>query len=332
VLDLPRQSTILVPNYFQGVEIDTLLHNGFDLRFYRIDAELRIDVADLAARIDDSVSALYVIHYFGWPQPMEAVMDFCRERGLKLIEDCALSLFSQDASGEWLGSYGDLSLYSVYKSLSLPHGGYLVTRRERHTTKLQAAPLLSTIVQTSDLLHQHLRASGWLHVERGIRKATSMVRRAVRRDREETVTSGGSDWDSRFLNYGASRLTEFLMKSVNPDRVIASRRRNYRHLAHRLEDRARVLFPKLPEGVCPLFLAVMVDDKLDAMKFLDSRGVGTVNLWWDDHTACPPELSAPVSHLRRYLLELPIHQCLSDENVDRVADAFLAYLETSRRS
>ena len=70
------------------------------------------DVAIVGAPIDETVSALYVIHYFGFPQPLRLARSFCDAHRIALIEDCALSLFSRD-DGVWLGSVGDLALKVV---------------------------------------------------------------------------------------------------------------------------------------------------------------------------------------------------------------------------
>ena len=321
-LGLPAGSTILVPNYFQGVEIDTLLHNGFKLRFYRIGKGLEIDLDSAADGFDETVSAFYVIHYFGWPQRMNPIVAFCRERGLKLIEDCALALFSRDGD-EWLGSRGEIAIYSQYKTLPLPHGGFLVAPRSGGHNDLVAPPLSSTVRQLTDLIQQDMRASGWAGPERWLRSVVTITRRMGPSPKAVGVTSGGATWDPRLLAYRASALTRALMKTAYPDRVISSRRRNYLYLRDRLEGRIESPLPELPEGVCPLFFPVMVKDKPAVIEQLAARGVGSVNLWWEPHPACPEKMAREVQHLRLGLLELPIHQSLSLEDVDLVADAFL---------
>ncbi len=42
-----------------------------------------------------------------------------------LVEDCALSLFSE-ADGKPLGAFGDYSVFCLYKTLPVPNGGVLV--------------------------------------------------------------------------------------------------------------------------------------------------------------------------------------------------------------
>jgi dTDP-4-amino-4,6-dideoxygalactose transaminase len=65
-IQLPVGSTVLVPSYFQGTEIDTLIAAGYKLRFYAIDDNFEVDLADVEQKLDDNVSALYIIHYFGY--------------------------------------------------------------------------------------------------------------------------------------------------------------------------------------------------------------------------------------------------------------------------
>jgi len=328
-LKLPAGSTILAPNYHQGVEIDTLLAAGYRVLFYRLNEHLEIDLSDAERRLDDTVSALYVIHYFGFPQPMAAVRAFCQAHRLKLIEDCALSLFSRH-DGAWLGSHGDLALFSVYKTLPLPHGGFLVTKGDSPAMALRPAPLASTLVQINDLAQQTLRATGWAAVGRWTAQGSRRLSRLIRWDRRRTISSGDSSWDPRVLGHRASRWVIGLMWLMDRDRVVVRRRANYVRLAARLRGEVPCPFPELPPGTCPLFFPVMVPDKVRFQQHLAALGVESVNLWDASHPTCPPALAAEVSHWRSHCLELPIHQELDGDAIDRVATAVLTVLESHR--
>lgn len=330
-LKLPAGSTILVPNYHQGVEIDTLIAAGHAVRYYRVDERLQIDLCDAEREIDASVAALYVTHYFGFPQPMTAVRAFCEAHRLKLIEDCALSLFSRHHD-EWLGSAGDIAIYSVYKTLPLPHGGFLVTRGEHPARSLSGAPLGSTFIQTMDLVQQTLRAAGWRAVERSVTLTSRRVTRLMRWNRSQTIVSGGALWDSRLLGHGASRSVRAQMRFVDRERVVMRRRANFVRLASRLNGAVSCPFPDLPPGVCPLFFPLMVPEKARFQQHLADLGVGSVKLWDASHPTCPPKYAAEVAHWREHCVELPIHQELSDDAIDRVATAALAALERQHDS
>jgi len=325
-LNLPPGSTILVPAYHQGVEIETLLVAGYRLRYYRLDDRLGIDFADLERRLDKDVSALHVIHYFGFAQPLGLIRRFCEAHRLKLIEDCALSLFARD-NGTWVGSVGDLALFSVYKTLPVPHGGFLVTRQARSANGLRPAPWRSTAMQTLDLMNYGLQASGWgRQIETWLGRASHWVARRVGWDRNRTIGSGGANWDPRMLGHRASAWTVWLMQFMDRDTVIARRRANFQRLAARLRGRVSLPFPELTDGACPLFFPVLVPDKVRVQQDLEALDVQSVNLWDTSHPSCPPELAAEVSHWRRDCLELPIHQELTAADIDRVADAVIETL------
>src|SRR3954464_527470 len=117
---------VLVPAYHHGVELETLLAAGVTPVFYRVDAQMRADFAD--ARLKSAgAAALYLIHYAGFPQDMQAARQLSTELGVPLIEDCALSLLSRDGEKP-LGSTGDLSVFCLYKTLPVPNGGALLAR------------------------------------------------------------------------------------------------------------------------------------------------------------------------------------------------------------
>src|SRR5712691_7753163 len=314
-LRLPPASTILVPSYHEGVELDTLLAAGHRLRYYRVDEALRINLADVERRLDASVSALYVIHYFGFPQSLTALRSFCDAHGLRLIEDCALSLFSR-ADGTWLGSVGDLALFSVYKTLPLPHGGFMATKAPRSAAALAPAPRFSTLAQALDLLHQGVEASAWWRLEKWWTRASRRAARMIRWQRDGIVASGGARWDSRLLDYGASPWIVPLMRFMDRDAVIARRRANYERLASRLRGHVSFPFPELRAGTCPLFFPVMVPEKVRFQQELERLGVQSVNLWDASHPTCPPALAAEVRPCAVHSLSLPSPRDLGEGKVD----------------
>src|SRR5207245_4601547 len=105
--------------------------------FFRVDGQMRADLDDARKRAD-GVSCLYMIHYAGFPQDMAAARRLADELGVPLVEDCALSLLSRDGEKP-LGSFGDLSVFCLYKTLPVPNGGLLLVRGE-FARKLDTLP------------------------------------------------------------------------------------------------------------------------------------------------------------------------------------------------
>src|SRR5438105_10626089 len=61
--------SVLMPAYHHGVELETLLAAGVKPVFFRVDPQMRADFDDARAK-SAGASALYVIHYAGFPQDM----------------------------------------------------------------------------------------------------------------------------------------------------------------------------------------------------------------------------------------------------------------------
>src|SRR3954464_2427920 len=128
---------VLVPAYHHGVELETLLAAGVEPVFFRVDGQMRADFADARTK-GAGAAALYVIHYAGFPQDMEAARQLARELGVPVIEDCALALLSRDGEKP-LGSFGDVSVFCLYKTLPVPNGGALLARGD-YAKKLDLLP------------------------------------------------------------------------------------------------------------------------------------------------------------------------------------------------
>ncbi len=322
-IGLTPGTTILVPSYFQGTEIDTLIAAGYRLKFYRIERDFGVDLSDVENKVDEKVTALFIIHYFGLPQPLAAIEEFCRRRSLALIEDCALSLFSRDRD-TWLGSRGDMALFSVHKTLPLPHGGFLACK-VGGSSKLEPPPVHSTILQTADLLAQAAKCAMSSRTVDNLWNKTSGKRAALA---GRTVVSGAITLDPAVFRYSVSSLTLRLMGLCNPAEIIDRRRANFLQLHELLDGTACRPLKGLPDGACPLFYPVIVENKFAFRDELFRLGIGSVNLWSRSHPACPD--AADVVYLRRGMLELPIHQQLDHDDIKRIGEAVARLLAKKR--
>ena len=87
---------------------------------YQIDpASIR---AAIAARPPGAVKAIIPVHLFGQACDLDAVMEIAGEHGLRVIEDAAQAIGTEDVHGRRVGSVGDIGTYSFFPSKNL--GGY----------------------------------------------------------------------------------------------------------------------------------------------------------------------------------------------------------------
>jgi dTDP-4-amino-4,6-dideoxygalactose transaminase len=76
----------------------------------------------IAAVLSERTRAIIVVHLAGWPCDMDPIMQLARERGLKVIEDCAQA---QGAvyKGRKVGSIGDVGAFSFCQDKIMTTGG-----------------------------------------------------------------------------------------------------------------------------------------------------------------------------------------------------------------
>jgi perosamine synthetase len=87
---------------------------------------MRVD--QIEEKITPRTKAIMVVHLYGLPAEMDAVLEIAKKNGLKMIEDAA-EAHGQAYRGRPCGSFGDLSTFSFYanKHITTGEGGMIVT-------------------------------------------------------------------------------------------------------------------------------------------------------------------------------------------------------------
>ncbi|NCP17217.1 hypothetical protein CO134_02600 [Candidatus Kuenenbacteria bacterium CG_4_9_14_3_um_filter_39_14] len=67
-----------------------------------------------AKKYSERTKAIMVYHQYGFPQDMDKILDFARDKKLIIIEDCAHAIDSS-YKGKPLGTFGDFTIYSFSK-------------------------------------------------------------------------------------------------------------------------------------------------------------------------------------------------------------------------
>lgn len=317
-LGLKPGDAVLMPSYAHGVEIQTLLSKGLKLTYYRINKDLSIDFEHLESLITSSTRALYVIHYLGFAQPIERLREMADKRGLTLIEDCALSMFSTIPAGP-LGSFGDAGIFCIYKTLPVPHGGLIVMNRpDLAMPEPPGKPgLSSTCSYVARRALEHFEAA-WGPLHRIGSVAKSAGRLFKRSINATTIPVDTNEFEENMVDLGLSSIAMGIIRRLDHADVVRRRRENFTGLLERLDKSVRVLFSELPEGVCPLSMPVMVHDKRSLRETLLEDGIETVN-FWSNRNADIPDAFPEADFLREHLLEVPIHQGLTEKHIDYMA-------------
>jgi len=331
-LGFQNGDTVLMPDYHSGVEVWAVRAAGARVRYYHINRNMEPDLDELRQLSRSNSRALYLIHYLGWPQPIQELTALCRERDMILIEDCALALFSE-VEGQPLGSLGDYAIFCLYKTLPVPNGGLLVQNRNVHPAlsrmELKRCDRVSVLGRSVELMLEWIRgrseivgnALTWAKRSGGRALTALGVKRLPVADISPDFRSDG--YDVTKLNIGMSPLCRTLMERFDYESIRQKRRRNYSLMQERLANRVPLWGKELVKGVCPLFFPLLVQDKKTAARALRERGVAAVELWNYGFPEAKGEEGPDARFLREHVLELPIHQDVTHSQVEYMADQVL---------
>jgi perosamine synthetase len=324
---LGKGDEIVFPAYHSGTESSPLQHLGCKLRLYNVAADLSIDLDEIEARITTSTKALYAIHFFGFPGPIAEMRQLADRYGLLLIEDVALSMLAQ-TDGRPLGTFGDFSIFCLYKTVPTAAGGVLAINRA--DIPLPAAPprvdwyndLNLTLKRRLAHMEQHGGA-----VTRGLMHAFERFARfCVRRAKLKVIAPDAMDFQTDLLEYDLGPLTRRMLPRFDYEWIASQRRANYQWLVDELAGSdVTPLRRELPEGAVPLFFPVLAKDKFGLVSRLHAEGIEAIPVWGLHHPHVPRGEFPSVEFLVDHLVEVPVYQDLSADNLERIRDGLLRH-------
>lgn len=297
VLDLPRGSEVITTALTFVSTNHVLLYEGLTPVFADVDARTgNLSVADVASRITDRTGAIMLVHYGGYPCDLDEFYALARNRGLRVIEDCAHACGAA-YRGARIGSHGDLHAFSFHavKNLSMGEGGGLTV--------------------TSPENNERLRRLRWL----GITKSTydRTARSGYRWDYDVAEVGFKYNMSDVQAAIGLAQLRRLDRENARRAAIAA---RYYRRLAAtpgvtllKYEDDRKSSFHLLP---------ILAERRDDLMRKLREGGVESgVHYRRNDQYSMFAAAELPqCEKFWRSVVSLPMHLQLSDEQVDYVCD------------
>lgn len=321
-LKLPADAEVLMPAYHCGTEVEALLRAGVGCRFYEASDSLQPDEEELADLLDERVVGLYLIHYLGFPQDVHRWRRWCDAHDLLLIEDAAQGWFGT-IDDRPMGSFGDLSIFTFYKTVGVPDGAAVLHRdglrppSRRGPLRLgtvgirHAEWLLSRSALLADLSDRLRSELGRVH--RGFDPAMS------------TYVLGDPDSPP-------SRTTRFLLPRLVDPTLAERRRANYERLLQELGDEVATPFARLATGACPWAFMIPAEDKQGFLESLLRQRVRALDFWSEAHPSLPADQFPRARSLRARLVGLPVHQELRESDLARLGPAVRKAREQGRKA
>jgi dTDP-4-amino-4,6-dideoxygalactose transaminase len=263
---------------------------GMRVRYADVDpASLTVSVESVEDALTPTTAAVVVTHLYGLLADVEAIVALCRRRGVKVVEDCAQAAGAR-RGGRRAGSFGDAAAFSFYP------------------TKNLAALGDGGAVATSDT---------------GTAGRARMLRQYGWESKYRVAAPGGRN----------SRLDELqaaILRARLPLLDVANDRRRAIVRAYEkvLAGASARLVTRAGEDSAAHLAVVVVDERDSVRAALAAEGVGTdvhypvadhrQPVWGDRHA----DVRLPVTEEAvDRVLTIPCYPELTDEEVERVADA-----------
>jgi dTDP-4-amino-4,6-dideoxygalactose transaminase len=313
-LRLSPGEKVLLPDYHCGSELDVLVRMGLDSDFYPVGDDLQPDLAAIRAGLDRGARVVYVIHFFGYAQPIHEIAGLAEAAGALVIEDLALGLYSTFETGEPLGTVGDAAIFSLVKTLALPDGGICVAPGPSAPTALPPPPTVPVL--------RELRA-----LSRNARRRTPRDSFARLDAAERVAWDPGAGAAGHLPPRALSWPSRALLRLQDHDRIVRHRRATYDALHAAVSARRpgdadlRPLLPPRPPGACPSFFPLFAREADAVARELLRHGIEPVHFWRRAHPRSPRVALSDGTSLRDSVLRLPVHHGIGPEEVARIAGA-----------
>jgi len=274
ITGIQKGDHILVPGFICRDLLAAIHAIGAIPVFYPVSRNLQVAIPPASLPIAQVALA---VNYFGFPQDLTPFEEYCDRTGAILIEDNAHGLFSHDEIGRLLGTRGDIGIFSLRKTISLPNGAALLLKT--HSTYLPPPqiPFLTGALPITFRIKRILRGFP-LPIGTNLPKLLTEMGRHIRKFRTgQEIPPSPPDAEQRMPeNANPCRELPDILAQVDPDSETRRRRELYLILDEKIRERGGApVFAKLPIGTVPyVFPFRATGDSVEKIKhFLASVGL-----------------------------------------------------------
>ena len=230
-LKIPPGSKVMLPAWVAEGIIDPFRKKKMEVVFYNSLPNLSPDLENIAGLIktESGIRFIVIIHYFGFPQRLDEIMHLCRASGILVLEDCVHSMFSRNEDGLLTGSTGDIAFFSLPKILPVPDGGLFLIHNPELTYLTEKVKYRRTLAG-SLLVYFHLLfllVKSW-----EVKLGYSIFYRFVNLFSKGLYTTYYFILQRSFQPQPVSEITKKILKNIDYEQLIATRRRNIEKIYH----------------------------------------------------------------------------------------------------
>ena len=339
-LDIPAHSSVLVPTYHCPTMVAPVLLANLNVCYFGLLPTGLPNIDAIEESIAKKCKAMLVPHYFGLAKSLKEVRQWCDERGIALIEDCAHCYFGQ-AGERAVGEWGDFATASLSKFFPLPEAGLLASAHRFITPVFSEKPSFKAqikgyvdVIELASRYHRFIGIKLFLKYFFKLKNIRS--KKFKINETNKTINKLGTiqmmrDCDMTRIEQ-SPLWAAIVLKNILPrGRIILQRQINFAKYASYFSNisGARPLFPinsDSPSSAAPYVFPLWVDDPDEIYQSLRDLEL-PVFRWdriWPNTPTLPGDTGALWSH---HVLQLLCHQDLNTADVHRIAQATLHLLQ-----
>lgn len=255
LLSIKAGDNVLIPSYICEDVLEPFNYLGIATKYYNVDEKLNPIIYEIENSIDSKTKAVLAVNYFGFPTSVLEIANICKNKSLYFIEDNAHGLFSKCHNGV-LGSFGDISIFSMRKTIGAPNGAALVINNsvlnnyERNKSTIGISGIRYLIASLNQSIEDNIRINP-IKAIKGIVKYESLKTYSCHVNSKRNI-------QYYFEKY--SKITEYVIKRVDVDKCISTRRRGYVYWIEHVTE-GDPLYGKLPDGVVPYVFPMRIRNR-----------------------------------------------------------------------
>jgi dTDP-4-amino-4,6-dideoxygalactose transaminase len=306
LFNFSKSDEIIVPTISFPSVGSAVIESGAKIVFCDVDKHsLNVRAEDLQKAISNKTKAVYITHYGGIPCEMDEIIELCSQNKILVIEDsaCAVRSFYK---GKACGTIGDMGMWSfdAMKTLSTADGGMMYIKNTDKRIEAEESLYLGLPVKSkSGLDSSSENAANWWEFE---------MNRAGRRAIMNNVTAA----------MGLSQLNK-LSTFIDKRKNIFEK---YTRVLEGIGDIKLPPTPKFEHKSSYYFFWIQTKHRDELAKFLLDKGIYTTFRYWplnkiklfSDYAIKEYPNS---DYAASRTLNIPLHQSLSDEDVDLVINS-----------
>ncbi len=310
VFGFPEGKKVLVPALTFSATASAVLYNRLIPVFVDSDPiTLGMSLEDLERKYDKDCVAVIPVHYAGHPVPMDKLVPWARDKGLKIIEDCAHTA-GGIYQGKTLGTWGDIGCFSFEekKLMTTGDGGMIVSN-------------------DPDLLND-VKAMRWVGIDKDNWKTAQEYvnanRDAMHWFYEVKILGYKYNMNDLAASIGLAQLERLPEMNRRRSKII----RKYLYGIKKIEN-IKPLLPYEPEKYVYQMFGIRAERRDDLMIYLKSKGIAT-GCHYTPLSMQP--LFKPYAYGCDFIerehykfITLPLHADLTDEEVNYVIKTLKEY-------